>query len=191
MKVIFYYSLLFFVLIFNLTLLAYFVFGFFADLAGAPFVPTKRQMVNDLFKKIKIKKGQKVVELGSGDGRVVRTAVKLFNARGVGIEINPLLVFYSRILAKIYGVSEVKFIRGNLFQADLKGADIIFLFLLPKTLQKLSKKLLQECDPDTLVISHGFLIKGFEKYLVDKIDRPLFSTYLYRINQVHERNLKN
>lgn len=148
---------------------------------GAPFVPTFGRYVKEILQKANLKKGQVFLELGSGDGRIVREAVKRYGVKGIGVEIHPLLILYSRWMSKLQGIKDIEFRRGNLFQTDLSQAKVIFLFLLPKTVEKLKDKILQECKKDTLIISHGFKIKGLERFLIDTTERKLFSTYYYKL----------
>lgn len=155
--------------------------NFIADLMGAPFVPTSGKLISLILKKAKLKKDQVFVELGSGDGRIVRGAVLLYGVKGTGIEFHPLLYFYSKLVTKFKKIKYLQFKRENFFKSDLSNADIIFTFLLPKTLKKLRIKFENECKKGTLVISHGFRIESWEKNMVDKIDGDPFPTYYYRI----------
>lgn len=155
--------------------------SFIADLMGAPFVPTSGKLIGFILKKAKLKKGQVFVELGSGDGRIVRSAVVLYGVRGIGIEFHPLLYLYSKLVSKIQKIKKIEFRRGDFFKSDLREANVIFTFLLPKTLKKLRTKFENECKKGTLIISHGFRIEGWEKKLVDKIEGDPFPTYYYRI----------
>lgn len=158
---------------------------------GAPFVPTFGRYVKEILQKANLKKGQVFLELGSGDGRVVREAVKRYGVKGIGVEIHPVLIWYSRLLTKIVslythpeGVKRLKdltFRRENFFKTDLSQAKVIFLFLLPKTIEKLKDKLLSKCQKGTLIISHGFKINGLERFLIDTTERKLFSTYYYKL----------
>lgn len=155
--------------------------SFIADLMGVPFVPTSGKLVDLILKRAKLKKNQVFVELGSGDGRIVREAIKSYGVKGVGIEFHPLLYFYSKLVSRIQKIKNLEFKRENFFKRDLFGADVIFAFLLPKTLKKLRIKFENECKKGTLVISHGFRIDGWEKKLSDKIEGDPFPTYYYRI----------
>lgn len=153
--------------------------SFIADLMGAPFVPTSGKLTDLILKKAKLKKNQVFIELGSGDGRIVREAVKAYGVKGVGIEFHPLLYLYSKLVSGIQKIKKIEFRRENFFKSDLRKADVIFAFLLPKTLKKLRVKFENECKKGTLVISHGFRIEGWEKKLTDKIEGDPFPTYYY------------
>lgn len=181
--IFFYLVLVLFGIILPMLLLLFVVFGFLGDLMGAPFVPTYNRFVEGILKEAKLKKGQTFLELGSGDGRVVRAAVKEYRVRGIGVEINPLLVLYSSLASRLSHLDNIFFKRENFFNTDIAGAEVIFLFLLPKTLQELRVKLFAECRKNTLIISHGFKVAGWEGYLHYKIDRPLFPTYYYLIKK--------
>lgn len=176
------YSLYAVLLLFGLMLLGiYIVFDTISGFLGAPYVATRGKTVKEILEKAKLKKGQVFLELGSGDGRVVRTAVKKYGVKGIGVEFHPILIWYSRLLAKLFGVSGVEFVRGNFYQTDLSKADVIYMFLLPKTMEKLREKILRECKKGTLLISHGFKIRGLERFLILEIPRKTFSTFYYRI----------
>lgn len=149
---------------------------------GAPFVPTASSYLPEIVKKLHLKKGQTVYDLGSGNGKIVRFIAQRYPVKVVGIEINPLLVLGSRIMGKIQGLENSYFKRKNLFKEDLSGANVVFVFLLSKTLKKLKKKILKDCQRGTMVVSHGFKFPGMDKYLVDQIDREIFCTYYYKIS---------
>lgn len=168
------------VLIFFVFLILIYLFGdFIAHFLGAPFVPTSQKEVEEILKGANLKKGQEFLELGSGDGRVVITAVKKYGVKGVGVEIHPFLLFYSRLVTSIKKVKGVKFISENFFNTNLKKADVVFLFLFPKTLKKLKNKFLKEFKGGVLIISHGFRIEGFEKFLIKTQERKVYNTYFY------------
>lgn len=159
----------------------YTIYQFISDFKGAPYVPTSVKIVAQILKEANLKKGQIFLELGSGDGRIVRTAVKNYQVNGLGVDINLPLIFYSRVAAKLQKLEKIKFLRQDLFKTNLKKTDVLFLFLLPKTLKKIAPKILTECKKNTLIISHGFRLEGLEKYLVKKTDRKYFPTYYYKI----------
>lgn len=124
---------------------------------GAPWVPAPKDKIFKILKMLKVKPGEVVYDLGSGDGRVLIWATQEFGSDGVGIEIDPLRVFYSRALIKLKGLSpKIKIIRQNLLNADLSRADVVILFLLPKILKKLKTKLLKELKPGARIACYRY-----------------------------------
>lgn len=168
--------------LFALGLFIYTLFSVVAHIAGSPYVPTKQKEVDFILEKTNLKPNQVFIELGSGDGRVVRTAVRKYQVQGIGVEIHPLLLFYSKLLTKIQKLKNIVFKQENFFKTDLKNANVVFLFLMPNTLKKLRQKLLKECPKNTIIISHGFKIVDWETYLRQIIPHTPFPTYFYRIN---------
>lgn len=152
----------------------------YSSLYGAPFVPSKKGDVDETLKAIGPKKNQIFLELGSGDGRVVMEAVKKYAVFGYGIEISPLLVWYSRLIAKINKIKNIEFKRENIYHTDLSKADIIYIFLMPKMVTKLLGKLEKGTKKGALIVSHGFTIPGWEKFLKKKLERKVFSSYFYQ-----------
>lgn len=161
----------------------YLVYSFFCELSGAPFVPTKYRVIDEILKLAKLKKGQVFYELGSGDGRVSRFASKKYQVKATGFELNLLLVIYSTILARLQHIKKVCFIKKNVYKVSLKDVDVLFLFLLPGMVRKLETKILDECKNGTLIIAHGFKIPYLEKNLVTTIPRNIFPTYYYKIKK--------
>ena len=163
--------------------LGFIVYSFYTVMAekkGAPFVPTSSDYLDQILNKVKPKKGQVFLELGSGDGRMVRKAVRDYGVKGIGVELHPGLYYYSKFITGIQKL-DVKFIRANLFDVNFTKANIIFSFLMPKTNAKLAPKILKECKKGTIIISQGFEIKEFKKKMFYQIDRDLFSTYFYKL----------
>jgi ribosomal protein L11 methylase PrmA len=102
--------------------------------------------------------GDVVYDLGSGDGRIVVTAVKEFGAtRGVGIDIDPALVRDAAENAEKAGVSDrVRFLNQDLFETDLSDATVVTLYLLPWLNRKLMPKLMAELKPGSRIVSYRF-----------------------------------
>lgn len=172
--------LILFGIVLPLLLVLFVLFSLLVDFFGAPFVPTSKAYVIEILDKANLKKGQNFYELGSGDGRVTRTAVNKYKVNGLGVDIHPYLVLYANLVSKFQKIN-AKFKRENFYKINLKDADVIFVFLLPKTLKKLKQKFLSECKDGCLIISHGFKIEGFDKYLTSKIERKVFNTYYYKL----------
>lgn len=158
----------------------FFIFNFLGDFLGAPYVATSSKIVNRILKEAELKKKSKFIELGSGDGRITRLAVKNYKVCGVGVEVNLLLNWYSRLISKLQKIENIKFKRGDFFKINLKGADVIFIFLLPRSIKKLTPKFENELNAGTMVISHGFKIEGWNKKLKKTIKGKQFPTFYYR-----------
>jgi ribosomal protein L11 methylase PrmA len=128
-----------------------------AFVTGGPFVPSAYQRAKRMVVMAKITKGQTVIDLGSGDGRILLLAAQA-GARARGVEINPYLVWYTRLRAKLAGVGkEIQVTTGNLWTFPLKGADVVFVYLLPWRMKELAAKLSRELAPGTRVISNSFI----------------------------------
>src|SRR5438067_13102217 len=94
------------------------------------YVPTPQPVVEAMLELAQIKRTDIVYDLGSGDGRIVITAAKKYDASGVGLEIDPALVKKARENAAAAGVSNrVRFVTQNLFTADLSKATVVTLYL--------------------------------------------------------------
>lgn len=122
----------------------------------APFVPTGRKSMAQIFDIIKLKTGVQFYDLGSGDGRLVRVAARL-GARATGIERALFLVLYSRIFARFQGLKTATFICKDFKCVSFADADVIYMYLFPKVMDMLLPKLKKELRPGTLVYSRAFL----------------------------------
>ena len=141
---------------------------------------TRKKVIMTILKEAKLKKGKIVYELGSGDGRVSRLAVKNWQVKAVGVDINPLLVFWANFLAKLEKIdNRCQFVRKNIFDVDYSKADYLYLFLMPDLISKLIPKLKKELKKNCLIISHGFKIE--EMKLIKTLDTRPFKTYYYKI----------
>lgn len=121
------------------------------------YVPTPQAAVEAMLDLAKVKPGDVVYDLGSGDGRIVITAAKKYGARGVGIEIDPALVKKARDNAAAAGVSNrVRFVAQDLFTSDIREATVVTLYLLQSLNERLRPKLIRELKPGTRIVSHMF-----------------------------------
>ncbi len=125
---------------------------------GAPFLPTLKQEVPRALDLIGLKSGQTLLELGSGDGRVLQAAAE----RGIyviGYEFNPILVLYSRFRTRKYK-NLVTIVWGNFWHKKFPPTDGIFVFLLKPYMKKLDTKIVQQCLKPLKLISFAFEIPG-------------------------------
>ena len=121
------------------------------------YVPTSNSVVDAMFKLAAVTADDVVYDLGSGDGRIPIAAARKLGARGVGVELDPDLIKKSNENARKAGVSDkVRFIQGDLFQADLSDATVVMLYLSPTTNLRLRSKLQKELRPGARVVSNRF-----------------------------------
>jgi precorrin-6B methylase 2 len=140
------------------------------------FVPTEQDDVARMLKLAGLRDGDVVYDLGSGDGRIVFEAAKLnATTRGRGIEIDEKLVMESRKVAKSIGVAErVQFLHQNAFDADLKDANIIAMWLWPELMRMLRPKILAEARPGTRVVTRIWDLGSWKPDAEDKDGAHLF-----------------
>src|ERR1035437_2669042 len=111
------------------------------DSPWAPWWRTSKKVARAQCILASVKKGDLIYDLGSGDGTALMIAAKEFGARGIGIEIDLFRYLVSRIFLKVSGVSSsVKILRKNFFSQSIKDADIVFVYLVPKALDRLLPK---------------------------------------------------
>lgn len=121
------------------------------------YVPSPDEVIEAMLELAQVKKSDVVYDLGSGDGSIVILAAKKYGARAVGIEINPVLLQDARRNAEHAGVSHlVRFIEGDLFEADIREATVVTLFLLESLNERLRPKLLSALRPGSRIVSHEF-----------------------------------
>jgi len=121
------------------------------------YVPTPQSAVEAMLELAHVTANDVVYDLGSGDGRIPITAAQKYGARGVGIEIDSYyLRFAFDNLAKAGVANRVVFLNQDLFEADIRPATVVTLFLLPRLNQQLIPKLRRELRPGTRVVSHQF-----------------------------------
>src|SRR3989338_6227996 len=161
---IFYLVALICLLIFLIFMSVYGLSLIYSSLMGAPYVPTKNKLALEILKEVKFKKNGLFVELGSGDGRIIRTAVKNHPIQGVAVDINGLLILWSKILSKLDEThSRIDFVNKNILSINLTKADYVYLFLFPALIEKLIPRFNKELKKGTIIISHGFPVKEYEK----------------------------
>jgi len=120
------------------------------------YVPTPEVVVEAMLKMAKVGPNDYIIDLGSGDGRVVITAAKKFGARGFGVDLDTVLLKRANENAKREGVTDrASFVEQNLFETDLSKATVITSYLLPEMNEKLRPKILR-LKPGTRVVAHDY-----------------------------------
>lgn len=172
---IFYITLTVFILI-----IIFIFWIIWSDIIGAGFEPTSGKFVKRMLEMAEVDSHDKVYDLGSGDGRIVIEAARMFNAYSVGIEADPLRYIWSKTIVLFLGLQkQVSIIWGNFFNEDLSKATVVTIFLSDKANQKLKQKLSNELRPGTRVVSYFWRFKGWKPVHVDEEKR----IYLYIIGQ--------
>jgi precorrin-6B methylase 2 len=151
----------------------------------APVYPTPETVVDQMLTIAQVRPGEMVYDLGCGDGRIVIAAAQKFKAHAVGIEIRRDI--YERTLAtvKSLGLSDqVKIVHGNALKYDLSPADVVTLYLLTSSNERLKPMLLKDLKPSARVVSHDFEIRGWKPAAVNKMvaGGRTHMVYLYRID---------
>lgn len=124
---------------------------------GAPYVPTPMGVVTEMLELAGVTARDTVYDLGSGDGRLPITAARLYGSRGLGVELDSGLVARSRRHAREAGVdSLVRFVRGDLFETDIRPATVLTLYLFPGMNERLRPRILREMEPGNRVVAHDF-----------------------------------
>jgi methylase of polypeptide subunit release factors len=120
------------------------------------YVPTPQVAVDEMLKMAKVTASDFVIDLGSGDGRILITAAKKFGARGLGVDLDTVLLKKAREGAQREGVADrVQFVEQNLFETDLSRATVITTYLLPEMNEKLRPKILA-LKPGTRLVAHDY-----------------------------------
>lgn len=145
---------------------------------GAQWVPADIYKVRRMLEMVNLKPGEFLYDLGSGDGRIVTEAAITYNVKAVGVEIDWLRVLLSRLklrLKKLDRQAQIK--HGNLFDTDLRDADVVTLYLLPNTVNKLKSKFKKELKSGSRIVSLQFPISNWKPIKVDK----KLKIFVYRI----------
>jgi hypothetical protein len=166
--------------------------GAAATESAAPFVATPWSIVDEMLTLAEVGPQDFVVDLGSGDGRLVISAVSRYGARGgYGVDIDGALVKLANVNAAQAGVANrVRFEERDLFITDVAAATVVTVYLLPKVMARLERKLLAELAPGTRVVVNDYPFPRWQPVRVverDSLDKLPISgltftqLYLYRV----------
>ncbi len=137
----------------------------------APFVPSPQNVVEKMLEAAALKPGETLYDLGSGDGRVLITAAQRFGAKAVGIEISPKEAQNSRQrIERLLLSDQCKVVEGDLLSTDLSEANVVTIYLLTKSNDKLRPNLERYLKPGARVVSHDYEIPGWVPKKVEKVE---------------------
>lgn len=167
------------VLVLQLIMLAVLSSFGFTLFTGSPYVPTHPVRARRMLEFVDLKEGETILDLGSGNGAILFCAAEEFGARqAIGYEINPVLVWWSRLRAVVRRATKrVQTQRKNIFSVTLPQVDVVAIFLIPQTMEKLREKLARELAPETRIISRGFTFPKVEPR--KKLENDTGWYYLY------------
>ena len=133
------------------------------DIDAGPYVPTPQYIVDRMLRMASVTGKDYVIDLGSGDGRIVITAAKTFGARGMGVDISEKLVDLANTNSHKERVADkVRFVRQDAFKTDISPASVLTLYLLPKFVLDLRPKMLNELKPGSRIVAHDYSLGDWE-----------------------------
>lgn len=153
-----------------------------AFFTGAPWVPTPIARCHRMIELAKLKPGDRIYDLGCGDGRLVHIAAHEYGADAVGLELSPMVYFWARIRNAILR-SKAKVLLRDFRRIHFQNAKALVFYLLPPILKSMSAKFAKELKPGTLLISYAFEIEGWEPVYIEPKDpaRNLSRILVYEV----------
>ena len=149
----------------------------------APYVASPARVVDLMLEMAKIKPGETVYDLGSGDGRIVVAAAGKYKAKAVGVEISPKLVASATAEIEKAGLTgQARVMQGDVLTADFSDADVVTMYLETQLNAKLRPRLEKFLKTGARVVSHDYPVPGWKAARVEKIEgRRPHTIYLYEI----------
>jgi protein-L-isoaspartate O-methyltransferase len=151
----------------------------------APYYPTPETVVEEMLKLVALKPGEKMFDLGSGDGRIVIMAARKFGAKATGIEFDEDLFKQSMARIKSLGLTEkAAIIHGDIMAQDYSSADVITVYLLPLSNDKVQPLLEKQLKKGVRIVAHDFEFSGWNAdkvtHIEDDGEGRSHTLYLYR-----------
>ena len=150
----------------------------------APYVPSPYAVVDRMLELAEVKPGETVYDLGCGDGRVLFSAIRKFKAQAVGVELSPVLYESTQREVRRQGLEDrIKVLHGHLLEVDLSGADVVTLYLLTDSNEKLKPNLEKYLKSGARVVSHDFQMRNWVPERVEKVEAAnrLHTIYVYKM----------
>lgn len=150
----------------------------------APYIPSPQVVVEKMLDAAHLRSGETLYDLGSGDGRVVIMAAQKFGARAVGVELSHELCERTMAQIKALGLEQqVSILRANLMKVDLTPADVVTIYLLTSSNERLKPNLEKYLKPGARVVSHDFKIRGWTPARVEQVQahNRVHTIYVYEM----------
>ena len=146
----------------------------------SPYAATPDSVVEAMLKLASVGPRDYVIDLGSGDGRLVIAAAKQHGARGLGVDIDAKLVDLAKRFAARDGVEDrAQFVVQDLFETDVRPATVVTIYLLPTIMDRVGRKLRAELNPGTRIVVHDFPLPGWPVDRVTSFDVPEKRDYTF------------
>lgn len=146
-----------------ISLAVIFILIMYALVFGAPFAPLADNRIETMIKLLRLRKGNKVADIGSGDGRIVIAFARL-GIEAHGYEINPLLVAYSRYLIRRENLQKYAFVHlKDFWSQDFSEFNAVTIYGIAHIMARLEKKLVQEMRPGSKIVSNYFKFPNLKK----------------------------
>ncbi len=172
-----------FLIVYLVIVVVVFGMAMLASLSAAPWLPTRRQDVERLLNTVRLQPGELLIDLGCGDARLLISAAKKYNVKGVGYELSLFHYLWSLLRVRLSGTNKQVVIKyQNFFNADFGSADAIVCFLTPKAMKKLQPKVAAEMRSGCRFASYSF---SFPDLKATQISRPASTNipiYMYEKN---------
>ncbi len=138
-----------------------FAFTFSIIFLGVPFLPTHKRQAIKMVELAELKPGMKMVDLGSGAGRLLFLSAKA-GAQAIGYELNPFLVLWTKFIVLLTRQQDkINVFYKSIYDADISDVDVVVMFLYPPHMKKMVKKL-KETKPGTIILSYTFALPDWQ-----------------------------
>jgi predicted RNA methylase len=151
----------------------------------APSIPTPSSVVERMLEAGRVKAGDIVYDLGSGDGRIVIAAAQKYGAKAVGVEMLPDLCRQAQRRIRELGLSDrASIVEGNVFHVDFSAATVVTMYFMTDSNERLRPNLEKYLKPGTRVVSNQFPIKGWKPVTVERGKSPVdYTIYVYEVGR--------
>lgn len=163
------------IILFFLLLLIHFTYTLITIYSGACYVPSPKSSLEDVIQVKEFKESDVVLDLGSGDGRFLIAASKAGAGKCIGVELNFLLVLYSRLKVKLLGLKNIEIRNENFWKTDLSEVTVLILYLVPIKMDKLIDKVKKEMSPESEVIAFRYKLNDW------KVEKESGEIYLFKV----------